>query len=186
MKKQHNFQKQNGFTLVELLIGMTIFSLFLGATVGVLIFAIRIQRRFLLQQNVLGQLNFDIEYMNRALRMAVKEGEDGECISAGTSYENINGDSSISFINHLQGDDCQEFFLENNILKYRKGINAQEETFDLTSPKVEIIDLDFSIIGGSGEDDIQPRVTIKIKGNVQRLNLPILLQTTVSQRNLDI
>ncbi len=185
MKKQHNFRKQNGFTLIELLVGMTIFCLFLGATVGVLIFAIRIQRRFLLQQNVLGQLNFNIEYMNRALRMAIRD-EDGGCISESRSYENINGDSSISFINHLQGDDCQEFFLENNILKYRKGINTQEETFDLTSPKVEIIDLDFSIIGGSGEDNIQPRVTIKIKGNVHGLDLPILLQTTVSQRNLDI
>lgn len=172
-----------GFTLIELLVGITIFSLIIGAIIGILVSGIELQRRSLLFQEALNQLSFAIEYMNRALRMARKDDGTFNCLSSGLNYENPAGVSTIRFINHLQGDDCQEFFLEGNTLKYKKGIGGSEEIFALTGPNIEVSQLKFLLSGESEEDNFQPRVTILLKVESP---LKIELQTTVSQRNLDV
>jgi len=168
-----------GFTLVELLVGIGIFSLLITAVIGILVSEIKIQKESLNQQEALQQLSFVIEYMSRALRMAVREDGSFGCLSEGFSYENPGGNTSaIKFINHLQEDDCQEFFLEDGRIKYRQEGNI----YDLTPPDLQIKTLSFFISGESIEDTFQPRVTIFIESKEPERRI----QTTVSQRNLDI
>lgn len=175
--------KNRGFTLVELLVGMTIFALILGSIAGIFIAGVKLQRKSFAEQEVLNQLSFALEYMSRALRMAPRD-ESGNCLNSGYSYQNPGGNPfAVKFINHLQQDECQQFFLENGILKYQKGNNP---SLALTSPKVTVKELNFYLSGEQAGDGLQPQVTISLKAEAFGSAYPIQLQTTVSQRNLDL
>jgi type II secretory pathway pseudopilin PulG len=186
MKKQFR-QFKKGLALIEILVGISVFIAIFAAISGLFVFTFKVQRKALVKEEALGQLSFALEYMSRTLRMAVKDSE-GTCLSStDLNYENPGGKlSSIRFINHLQEDDCQEFFLENNVLKYKKGIGATEKVYDLTSPSIEIQNLNFYLSGESVNDTLQPKVTIVLKTNAPDFSLPLDLQTTISQRNLDV
>ena len=182
--------KKGGFTLIEMLAAVMIFSLIIGAISGVFISSFRSQKSALSSQRLLDQTSYALEYMSRALRMATKQTADiPACLSqSGLNYENIPGVSGLKFINHLEDDDCQEFFLENKQLKQKK--NNLTETVELTSSKLEITSLNFLLQGESQDDDLQPRVTIflavKGKGQKPEEQPELKIQTTISQRNLDI
>jgi len=174
-----------GFTLIELLVGILVFSLLLGAMIGILISAISLQKRALVQQDALNQLSFAIEYMSRALRMARKDAGQGCLSSDDLNYENPAGISTIQFINSLQANDCQKFFLSAGALMYATDVNGLNQELPLTSPNFEIDELRFLPAGESGSENpnFQPRVTIFLKASSP---LSIELQTTISQRNLDV
>ena len=182
--------KKGGFTLIEMLAAVMIFSLIIGAISGVFISGFRSQKSALSSQRLLDQTSYALEYMSRALRVATKQTDDiSACLSQnGLNYENIPGVSGLKFINHLEDDDCQEFFLENKQLKQKK--NNLTETVELTSSKLEITSLNFLLQGESQDDDLQPRVTIflavKGKGQKPEEQPELKIQTTISQRNLDI
>jgi prepilin-type N-terminal cleavage/methylation domain-containing protein len=173
-----------GFTLIEVLVGMTIFSLLLGAIVGVFATAVKLQRKSFAEQEIINQLSFATEYMSRALRMA-KRDDRGSCLSSvGLSYENSGGrQSAVKFINHLENDECQEFFLERQQLMYRRG---SKSPLPLTSPGLKIEDLRFKLSGASQSDQLQPRLTVSLTAKSGDSAHSLKLQTTVSQRNLDI
>ena len=191
--KKKKYQTQKGFTLVEMLVAVLLFSLIIGVISGLFISGIRGQRNALASQRLLDQTSYSLEYMSRALRMAKKQTSDLPlCISSnGLNYEIVG--SHLKFINHLEGDDCQEFFLDSDpgsptyhqLMQIKGG-----ETLPLTSAKLEITSLRFSLSGQSQGDDLQPKVTVflEIKGKGQQIaEQPLMkIQTTVSQRNLDI
>jgi len=185
--------KKGGFTLIEMLASVMIFSLIIGAISGVFISSFRSQKNALSSQRLLNQTSYALEYMSRALRMSQKQTADiPTCLSQnGLNYEITHSGSGLKFINHLEEDDCQEFFLEGVQLKYRKKIGESgEETLDLTSSNLRITSLNFGSSGWSQDDDLQPRVTIflavKGKGQKPEEQPEIKIQTTISQRNLDI
>lgn len=169
-----------GFSLVEMLVVMLIFTIIIGAISGLFISSISAQKNALATQQLLSQTSFALEYMSRALRMAKKDTE-GSCIGYGYNYKIVN--SALRFINHLENDDCQEFFLENEQLKHKK--NNLTETIELTSSRLQINSLNFSLSGESQMNSLQPRATIFLKIKMEK-GPEINIQTTVSQRNLDI
>ena len=188
----NKISKNKAFTLIELLVSIGIFSIIIGAISGIFIFGIRQQKLALLNQIILDQSSFSLEFMSRALRMAKKDSSTSPvCLSlSGLNYEITHSGSGLMFINHLEDNDCQEFFLEQSQLKYRKKIGQiGEESLPLTSNKLEIVSLKFNLIGGSQADDLQPSVTIflEIRGKGELENSQkIKIQTTISQRNLDV
>ncbi len=190
-------EKESGFTLVEMLVAIFIFSLVIGAVISLFISGIQGQRNTLAIQRLLDQTSYTLEYMSRALRMALKEGQQAtpliDCLDEdGENYEiGGNNNSRLKFINHLENDDCQEFLLDvdnngNGRLKQKK---AGGDIF-LTSDELDIEFLEFRILGESQDDDNQPKVTLSLRikgtgaspGGVPEVNI----QTTISQRNLDI
>ncbi len=183
-----------GFTLIELLVAMAIFSTVMGIITGIFITGIRQQKMALDSQIVLDQTSYALEYMSRALRFAKKEISGTACLSNdGLNVEKTRDGSGIKFINHLQGDDCQEFFREDNQIKYRRKINQPEEnTLPLTSVKLEVASLKFDLAGewqgdALNPDNLQPRVTIfsEIK-SAGASGQPQKIQTSISLRNLDV
>ena len=169
-----NVKMNKGFTLVEMLVAILIFSIIIGAATGVFASAIKLQRYSLAHQQLLDQTSYAMEYMSRAIRMAQKD--DGSCF--GTS--NYNTSSGIGF--KAYDGQCWKFFLENGQLK----ISKNDTPYELTSENFNVNSFDVTVSGD--ESDKQPKVTIfmEIEGQGAAPQPKLKIQTTVSQSNLNI
>lgn len=187
-------RKSAGFTLIEILVAITLFTFVVAIVAGLFIYAVRIQRQVLAQQELLGQVSYVAEYMSRALRMAKKELNDPPtCLinesgttpaGSGFNYQLTHFDGSayrgIRFIDTEQK--CQEFFLEGTTLKeYRAGVENI-----ITGQSLEVLNFRPVIAGESQEDTLQPRVTFLLEVRRKGGGPTIRIQTTISQRDLDI
>jgi len=168
--------KNKGFTLIEMLIATLIFSIVIGAAIGVFVSAIRFQKYNLTHQQILSQSSYAMEYMDRAIRMAKKD-EIG-CID-GSNY--LEATNSIKFVTYH--NQCWRFFVQNGQLK----IDKDGVVYDLTSDDFRVIDFNVNVTGDSLGDNLQPKVTIliEIEGDGLAPQPKIKIQTTISQRNLD-
>lgn len=176
--------KNKGLTLIELLVAALIFSIVIGAAMGVFISAIKLQRYNLAHQQLLSQASFAVEYMDRAIRMAVKD--DGFCGFAEQNYKVSDGNRKIEFKNYK--GECQEFFWDtsdNQLKVYKTDFGTP---LILTSDDFEITSFNFQVSGDDIGDNIQPKVTVSmdIKGKGLGQQPRIKIQTTISQRNLDL
>jgi prepilin-type N-terminal cleavage/methylation domain-containing protein len=190
-KNQFNF----GFTLIEMLVAITLFAIIIAAISGIFISTIRSQQKILATQQILDQTSYVLEYMSRALRMAKKD-LTGDCIgTAGNNYivlldENDNP-SIIRFLNYKGL--CQQFQLEDNQIKERKSTDSTQNNLggpiELTSPNLYVNFLQFSLSGEAQppDDFLQPRVTIslEIRKPLVAFSPYIKIQTSISQRNID-
>lgn len=179
LKRSNVKMKESGFTLVEVMVTIAVFSIIIGAITGVFISGTRQQIFALNLQSLWNQTSFALEYMNRALRLAAKESGQG-CLSQGPgfNYEITKGGAGLKFINTLEQEDCQEFFLEEGQLKHFRQSTGL--TLPLTSDKLSIGALRFNLVGESQSDEIQPKVTLFLEVN------GVKIQTSISQRELDV
>ena len=159
--------KEKGTNLIEVVVTISIFSIFMIGIMIVFVSFMEQQRKILIRQELLSQTTYAVERMNRALRFA----KDG--------YE--NGGNSVSFVNHMQDDELQSFSLSGGQIIHERPVGSSP----LTSDKFEVDNLQFNITDG---DDVQPRVRISftIKSEIGGDEQDIGVQTTVSQRNLNI
>ena len=58
-------RKSKGFSLIEMLVAMLIFSIIASAAIGFFIFAIRSQIKVLASQKVVNEASYIMEYMSR-------------------------------------------------------------------------------------------------------------------------
>ncbi len=168
-----------GFTLIEILVVTAIFATLLVVIVGFFVSTLRTKRNVLDSRRVLGEVSYALEHMSRVLRLAARDSV-GNCIPIGFSYQS-SIESEIKFINVLQDNQCQKFFLEDNQIKRMSpaGVLA------LTSPSILVNNLRFEVVGESKEDAFQPFVTIYLEAHTPYS--PVLkIQTSISKRNLDI
>ena len=179
-----NIKIQTGFTLIEMLVAMLIFSLITGTAIGVLISALDAQRRLLATQELLSQTSYVMEYMGRAIRMARKD-IDGSCITDRLNYEKTHAGQGIEFKNSRGV--CQEFYLDGTRLVEIRG----GERSYLTSERLEVFAFNIGPDHNWDQDDnYQPRVTLFLEIIAKEGRLEdrprIQIQTTISQRSPDI
>ncbi len=186
-----NVKNKAGFTLVEMIVGITIFSIILSAVAGLFATSLKAQRSNLAVEESLSQTSYVLEYMSRALRMAKKD-LSASCLSLrGYNYENTNNDTSkikfIKFDYSQNYDACYEFSLQGGILQESRTSlqTGVKTTQNLTSANLAINQLVFKLTGENQNNDIQPRVVI-VLNLAGRENSQLQIQTTVSQRNLDV
>ncbi len=169
------------FTLVEILVAATIFSIAITIAIGLFVSAVQLQKYVLNYQQLLNQSSYFMEYMSRSLRMAEKAG-DSSCIISGKNYELTHSGEGIKFINS-NNNECWEFFTESRQLK----INKNGTVYDLTSTDLIVNSFNISVSGDSSGS--QPRITtlLDIRGKTTNFYIPkIKIQTTISQRNLNL
>lgn len=176
--------KNKAFTLVEMMITVLIFSIIIGTTTGVFVSAIRLQKYSLAYQQLLNQTSYVMEYMSRAIRMAKKD-KIG-CIDESNYYEGIN--HSIKFATYH--NECWGFFLEDSTkrLKAWKETSEGISKYYLTSDDFDVTSFNVVVSGDGTADSLQPRVTIfmEVRGRGSGYQPKIKIQTTISQRNLDV
>ncbi len=199
-KKNRKNKSLTGFTIIELIVAITVFVLVISAASGIFILALRHQARALDRQELLSQASFLKEYMSRGIRMAKKQRGPGHhhpaCIPLGLNFEtNPPDNNSIKFIKWDALEEifiCYQFFLDGTILRVSR--DGGVTSFPLTSAELAVVNLRFHIIGdgveGAPHLQLQPRITIALeikgRGAIPAERPKIYLQTTVSQRDLDI
>jgi len=181
MLKLLNFKINKSFTIIEMLVVISVFFITVGAVSGIFTTAIKLQRYNLTYQQLLDQTSYAMEYMSRAIRMAQKD-KSGNC----TGISNLNyrvENNSIKFLTYHNPSQCWRFYLDDGVKRLK--VDQNNNSYDLISENFEVNDFRVSVSGDkSGE---QPKVEIfmevKAKGSGNQPTLKI--KTTVSQRNLN-
>ena len=183
--KAHN-KPQKGFSLIEMLIVSAIFSIVIVAAFGVFTSAIKEQRYSLTYQQMLDQSSYAIDYMSKLIRMTKRDNV-GDCVAAGTNF-NGNEPSPRTYIEFKDyNDKCRTFSLTLTDGGQQVWQNNDGTPSPLTSEKFKVTVLKF-VVRGDGNDGFQPKVTIllEIEGSGPAPQPKIRIQTTVSQRDLDL
>ncbi len=181
MCKKNNY-KNKAFTLVELLISISLFTIISFISIGALITIFDANKRSQSSKTVVDNLNLSIEDMARTIRF-------GDTYHCGSSLPlDYPNDCSV-------GSNQLAVQFEGNTIVYRLNGTSLQRSNDggstystLTSSDVVITQLNFYVFGSSNLDVMQPYVVIVIRGYVG--NRPInqstfFIQTVASQRTLD-
>lgn len=160
-----NKNKKSGFTLIEVLVSVTLFAIIILSISGIFKLAIDGQRNAIAAQNVQESLKYFLEVIAKEIRMAQKDG--GTC--GGSDPNNIfsvspgeRGDI-LSFKNYY--GECVQYYLLDNNDSPRFQISRKEPfgvpRADFISPaKIKINDLRFVL--SASASSTQPRVTINL------------------------
>jgi len=163
------FKNKKGFTMVELLVAMTLFIVFIVIASGSFIRALRTQRAIVALIAANDNASLSIEQMAREIR-------------TGASFSSPNG-NDLDFINAYNIQ--VTYRLNNNVIERGEG----ETNFkSITATNVKINSLSFYLYGQLAGDNYPPRITISlnISPNIPTIqNISTNFETTVSARLLD-
>ncbi len=183
-----------GFTLIELMVSTTIFTIVMVMGLGSLVSTSNAAKSANKLRIAVDNINFAMESMTRDLRM----GTNYYCLSSGdtinysdtTLTKNCNSSQvgkKIAFIPQTKPPEILKRYayqLYNNKLQKCTKANS---CIDIVSDKVEISYLRFYVSGAELSDNQQPSVRIAIKGvvTVGGMGTPFSIQTMVSQRSVE-
>ena len=115
----------------------------------------------------------------------------GNCISGGGyNYESKDVGSRITFLNYK--NECHEYYLENNRIYERKSSDDNSVNFLIGVPMtssmifVDKIIFDDAGSGWHSSSNNQPKVMINLQFKSINDDSVTILQTIVSQRNINI
>lgn len=188
-----------GFTLIEMMVAVTIFSIVMLVGVGALLSLVEANRRAQAINSVMSNLNAAIEAMSRAIRVgtvyhcrtsavpppASELGEPRDCASGDgllLAFESSTGDLS---------DDTDQTVFRLNGQQLERSLDAGGTWVALTAPEVSVESFEVFVVGSgrfSSGDTIQPRVILKIEGSapVPGGETRFSVQAGVSQRLIDL
>lgn len=193
MKKMHHTH-EHGFTLVEMIVAIGLFSVVMLVSVGALLALINANRKAHALQSVMNNLNITLDGLVRATRM----GSTYHCGGSGTSpplaaADCSEGDSTFAFEPYGNTSVDQPWIYsfaqdENGTGRIYKSENGQTAVA-ITAPEVSIEDVKFYVVGTLRGDSVQPKVVVVIKGTAglsQSNKTTFHIEATAVQRVLDL
>lgn len=178
--------RQWGFTLVEIMVSLAIFSLVIAVVLQLFFYAGRAHRIILAKSQIMGEMAYNLEHISRGLRMA-KKTQDTDCLSEkGLNFEKtVAGGIKFQTVNSSGQVECVEYYVSNGVLMEHRRNPEREFDLPITSPAISVSQFSIAEYGWPQSDRLQPRVTLHIKME-GRENQSMENQITVSQRDLDI
>jgi prepilin-type N-terminal cleavage/methylation domain-containing protein len=186
-------KQTRGFSLIEMMVAVTLFSVVMLVSTGALLALIDATRKAQALQSVMNNLNVAVDSMVRSVRMGTNYhcGSGGvitapqDCASGDTyfAFESFGGSSVTS---------ADQYMFQYNPTTKRiyRSTNGGTTWFTLTAPEVQIDDLKFYTVGTTIGDSLQPKVVISIKGTAgadkQKTKATFNIQATAVQRLLDL
>jgi len=195
-KCQNKFKRDpaRGFTLVEMVVTLAVFSLIMIAVTGLFFHALRAHRVILAKSQMLGEAAYNLEHISRGLRMAKKTSDNG-CLSGknlnfektargGVKFQNLNTSGTMDCVEYYLGHPGDDYGANGALMESRSNL---DRTFDLplTSPAVNVEAFNVYGYGWPQNDRLQPRTTISIRIR-GRQDQVMNHQITISQRDLDV
>ncbi|MDP2641715.1 MAG: type II secretion system protein [bacterium] len=179
--KSRIINHKSGFTLIELMVAMSIFIIVMTISMGSILGVFDANRKSRSLKTVLNNLNLAVESMSREMRF----GKNYHC-GSGDIEELQNCPAGDTIMSFLSSDGVQVTYrLNGQILEKQTGSG---EFTAVTAPEVVIDDLTFYTLGAGTDNSLQPKVIIKIKSHAGegKGRSDFTLETLVSQRSLDI
>ncbi len=200
----HRYTHQKGFTLIELMVSLTVFAIVMLISTSTLLNMIDMNAKAQALYSATTNLSFALDSITREIRMGYHyycykvDASDADWIPSENQTHDCSvadGANGISFIR--EKDDKQKAYrLYNNALwQHEDGrdweqITAPEVVIDSFSLMVENTDVyGQKDIVGDPHDIGQPVVTLKISGHVNNgleTDTDFHVQTRIVQRRLDI
>lgn len=168
MKRKRN-KNYFAFTLVEVLVALTVFVVFIVAITNIFILAQSSQRFLSKYSLVVDNLSFALERMSREIRL----GTDFSLVGGEIRFINAYGQSVVYRLRHY---------------KIERSEDGGATFSPITSENIKVDDLKFILQGQGAGDGKQPRITISVKfasgqGKLSE-KYEKVAQTTVSAREL--
>lgn len=201
---------ERGYTLVEVLVSLSIFTLVSVAAVGVLLVMIDANQKSQNIQSAMSNLSFALDSMTRDIRTGIEYycDNDGENAAEGNggggpncARESAFGftEGGASLTNVCSGNKRVAFRLNTVTNQIERDLCADSDGWNwypLTAENVIVDQLEFTTTGadplefGSGTSDtVNPLVTIYIAGTVTGVGntgSKFEIETTIAQQSLDI
>lgn len=197
--KFFNFKKEEGFTLIEVMISIGLFTVIMIVGITAILGVNNTYRKSRTMRSAIDNLSFTMEDMARNIRL----GRNYRCINNNNvspidiedplDGNNCKGISFQPFYDPVLGDPNDEIIyyvdeVNQSIFKATDGASLGYTPMNSVDLKIDGVTSGFTIFGAStNTDGEQPSVriilngTVDVGGNSTKFNL----QTTVSQRLLD-
>lgn len=208
LKFGYSVKAEPGFTLIELMVAVSIFAIVMVIGAGALLSLVQANERAQAINSVINNLNAAIEDMTRAIRVGTTyhcEPASDPVPSAASLASPLdcyqNGGTLLAFEpstgNPNDPNDQTVYRLEGTQIQ-RSLCSGVNQTCDngtkngawmaMTAPEVTITRLRFYVVGSTRGDAIQPRVLMSIQGTAQVPGgtVSFFVQSGVVQRLLDI
>lgn len=172
-----------GFTLVELIVAVSLFALVASISLGAVVSIFDANRRAQSAKSVVDNLNLAIENMARTVRF----GSRYHC-SSGTYTVPADCSSGATILAVLFNGNTVVYRLSGTALE--RSDNGGSTYMKITAPEAKIQYLRFYVLGtGTGSNTAQPYVVAVIKGYVGKkptAQSMFSIETMMSQRKLDL
>lgn len=194
----HSIKVNPGFTLIEMMVAVSIFAVVMMIGVGALLTLVEANKRAQAINSVMNNLNIAVESMSRSIRVGTTyHCEEGVAVPApavlATPQDCPSGNGTLIAFESSLGNPAlpndQVVYRYNSITKQiERSLDAGGSWIALTAPEVSIDDFEFFVIGTTIGNTLQPRVVIKVHGsaNVPGGATSFTVQSSVVQRLLDI
>ncbi len=197
--KNHSRNKEKGFTLIELMVSMTVFTVLVTVGIGAVLNATSQYYTASNMRALMDNLNFVMEDMSRNIRTATAvhcatgvgsylDGATGDFIpqSCATTPTNRITVAAVSGTNITYAISPIGVPIPNRVFKIVGETGADQV---ITPPEVIIDPLKsgFTVRGAEEGDGLQPMVTIRLSGTVRYKNIdsPFSIQNSITLRPLD-
>lgn len=191
---QYPYMSPRGFTLVELIVSVTIFTAVATIAVGALVTLDNASRESRAMRIIMDNANSAVDSMSRTLRMGVR-------INCGCNTANDATGNNCYFTNYGQSagvaNQCISFYgptgqsASMSKVQYRFGstTNSVDRSINggaweqMTAPEVQVTGMNF-FVNGSQVDQLQPIVTMIMRGvaHASRKSTPFSIEASVSPR----
>ncbi len=189
MKTARTHHRTAGFTLIEVLVSVSIFAMVMLVATGSVFSIVQANKKTHSLKSVMTNLNYVLEAMMRDIRLGSGFTCDfnGDCINGGNEFQflanrNVNGDGITD------NTDIIVYKMANNaiIKQVLGGVYNNAEVY-ITANEIIITSLKFYVIGSGPVDTKQPKVVISIQGysGAGDTRSDFSIQTMVSQRAID-
>jgi prepilin-type N-terminal cleavage/methylation domain-containing protein len=197
---------QQGFSLIEVLVSLAIFTVVMVMAVGMLMVLIHANARAQNIQTVMVNISFALDSITREARtgsdfycgspdqLPVSGSATSNCQNGGAAFSFNEGGKSLTG-NTLPDSRRIGIRVNNGVLERRLGYGDGDGIYEdvdwspITSDAVHITDLEFYVTGATRGDTMSPTVTIYIAGTAGAMDGSegtFSIQTTVVQQLLDV
>lgn len=176
-----------GFTLIEMLVSVALFSIIMMITIGTLLTLVDANRQAQSLQSITTNMNFALDSMARTVRTGYSYYCGTTGWTSGAIQDCANGSTALYFKDHNGVDVVYAYNATNKSIERTKG----GVTAALTAPEIRVTSMAFFVTGTGGKslNNTQPTITLMIQaaaGDDPGTDTTFNIQTTLTERVLDL
>jgi prepilin-type N-terminal cleavage/methylation domain-containing protein len=176
-------QKNRGFTLIEIMVSVSIFLIMVTVSMGAILGVFTANRKARSMKAAMNNLTLTIDTISREMRFGINY----HCSNQGTDTAPRDCPAGSTYVSFLSQDARQiTYQLNGAAIEKRVGSGS---FVPITGPEIVVQSLQFYVIGSEKGDGLQPKALMLVKGYADtniKTKTTFILQTLISQRQLDL